>query len=142
MFIRYLEYEEKRRTAETKQKEEKKVKKKEQQMRRKMGKAAVVEKQKGVKVNTGLVKKQNMEGKKASEIHLTTHCVICDNTFETASKGYYRFSLNKSVNDDMDVGSVMEVRFVSSIDSVHGMWMPNRLRDCIVISDTIILMQY
>ncbi|XP_064107342.1 uncharacterized protein LOC135216159 [Macrobrachium nipponense] len=109
---RYLEYEEKRKVQEEKNKEEKRIRKNEQQRKRRM---LVSEKStkpkhpvKTVPEDIYIPKLKPVEVQKTNDHQKSTHCVICDCTFEVANRGYYRHTLKKMVNDDMDVASVME----------------------------------
>ncbi|XP_068231678.1 uncharacterized protein [Palaemon carinicauda] len=109
---RYLEYEEKRKVQESKSKEEKRMKKNEQQRKRR---SLVTEKPakpkppvKTVPEDVYLARLKQVEVQKNNDLHKSTHCVICDCTFEVANRGFYRHTLKKMVNDDMDVASVME----------------------------------
>ncbi|XP_066978667.1 uncharacterized protein [Macrobrachium rosenbergii] len=109
---RYLEYEEKRKVQEEKNKEEKRMRKNEQQRKRRLliAEKSTKPKQpvKTVPEDIYIPKLKQVEVQKTNDHHKSTHCVICDCTFEVANRGYYRHTLKKMVNDDMDVASVME----------------------------------
>ncbi|XP_047476340.1 uncharacterized protein LOC125030365 [Penaeus chinensis] len=54
-------------------------------------------------------KKQDHKERKISKVHQTSHCVMCDKSFENGDRGYQRFNLMKMVNDEMDVAEVMQL---------------------------------
>nr|XP_053640794.1 uncharacterized protein LOC128694648 [Cherax quadricarinatus]XP_053640795.1 uncharacterized protein LOC128694648 [Cherax quadricarinatus]XP_053640796.1 uncharacterized protein LOC128694648 [Cherax quadricarinatus]XP_053640797.1 uncharacterized protein LOC128694648 [Cherax quadricarinatus] len=58
--------------------------------------------------STKLSKTKQLEQRRASNAHHSTHCVMCDNNFESGDRGYQRFPLKKRVNDEFDIAQVME----------------------------------
>ncbi|KAG7164504.1 uncharacterized protein LOC121871883 [Homarus americanus] len=107
---RYLEDENKQKVEKAKQKQVKK------QHRTRQKKKQRVQNQKKpiaqpIPVKTTrlkLSKTKQLELKRASNAHHNTHCVMCDNNFESGDRGYQRFPLKKSVSDELDVAQVME----------------------------------
>lgn len=55
-------------------------------------------------------KQEHQRVRKITKVHQSSHCVMCDKSFENGDRGYQRFNLMKMVNDDMDVAEVMQVR--------------------------------
>lgn len=58
-------------------------------------------------------KQEHHKVRKISKVHQSSHCVMCDKSFENGDRGYQRFNLMKMVNDDMDVAEVMQVRMLT-----------------------------
>lgn len=54
-------------------------------------------------------KQEHHKVRKISKVHQSSHCVMCDKSFENGDRGYQRFNLMKMVNDDMDVAEVMQL---------------------------------
>lgn len=57
-------------------------------------------------------KQEHHRERRISKVHQSSHCVMCDKSFENGDRGYQRFNLMKMVNDDMDVAEVMQVRML------------------------------
>lgn len=57
-----------------------------------------------------LSKTKRLEQRRAANAYHSSHCLMCDNNFETERRTYQRFSLKNRVNDEMDIAQVMEVR--------------------------------
>ena len=89
-------------------------------------------------VATTLSKTKRLEQQRATNAYHSSHCLMCDNNFETERRIYQRFSLKNRINDEMDIAQVMEVcpianLFVkSSKKSDVVLWYMSSMNDVIL----------
>ncbi|KAK7086527.1 hypothetical protein SK128_012508 [Halocaridina rubra] len=127
---RFLENEEKHQVKTKEEKEKKRQKRAEQREKKRIEDARKrsmdrVEKRKSIRTDKSKInvvgstpvvpssdaeisKTKKLEMQRAKNAYNSSHCLLCDTTFDNSVRGYQRFSLKKIMIDDLDIASVIE----------------------------------